>query len=84
MELEMENMTLVEKQMKLCISEQRDKLKAYSHEIKKKEQIILSVNSKIKKIQNDIHFINEYYLDPVKLKEAVKVSTQILWYYNFI
>lgn len=75
MESDMENMTSVKKQMKLHISKQQDKLKACSHEIKKKEQIILSVNRIIKKIQIDIHNVSEYYQDPVKLKEVVKVST---------
>lgn len=75
MESDMENMTSVKKQMKLQISKQQDKLKACSHVIKKKEQIILSVNRIIKKFQIDIHYVSEYYQDPVKLKEVVKVST---------
>lgn len=74
MELEMENITSVKKQMELHISDQRDKLKACGIELKKKEQLFRDYTRVIKNIQNDIHCISEHYQNPSKLKDKIKVS----------
>jgi hypothetical protein len=74
MEAEMEDMSGEKKLMRLYISDQKDKLKAYTRELKDKEQIIRDVNRMIKNIQIDIHSVSEHYQNPPKLKDAVKVS----------
>lgn len=74
MEAEMEGMSAEKKLMQLHISEQQDKLRAYSQELKKKEQIIRDINRAIKNIRIDIHSVSEHYQNPTKLKDAVKVS----------
>lgn len=74
MELEMEHMIAVKKQMELRISEQQDKLKACSQELKKKDQTIRDVNRITKKFRIDVHCISEHFQNPAKLKDAVKVS----------
>lgn len=73
MESEMENMTTIKKQMKLHITEQQDKLKAYRKELEKKEQTIRNVNRVIKNVRVDIHYVTEHYQNPNKLKDTVKV-----------
>lgn len=74
MEAEMENMSAEKKLKQLYISEQQDKLKACTQDLKKKEQIIRDVNRIIKNIRIDIHSVSEHYQNPLKLKDAVKVS----------
>lgn len=77
MESEMDDNTAIKKQMKLRISEQQDKLKACSQELKNKGQTIRDANRIINNIRTDIHRVNEHYQNPAKLKDAVKVSTYI-------
>lgn len=79
MESEMEDITAVKKQLQLRISDQQDKLKACSRELKKKEQIIRYANRIIKNIRIDIHRVNEHYQDPTKLKDSVRVSVCRFW-----
>lgn len=74
MELEMEDIIAVKKQMLLRISKQQDKLKACSRELKNKEQIVRNLNRVIKNIRIDIHRIYEHYQNPTELKSSVKVS----------
>lgn len=74
MESEMLGMTAVAKQMKLRLSEQRDRLKACGLELDKKEQTIREVNRTVKNIQVDIHSVSEHYQNSAKLKDAFKVS----------
>jgi len=74
MELEMDNMTAIKKQMKLCIAELQDKLKGCGEELKSKERMIRNANRLIKNIRVDIHHISEHCQNPIKLKEVVKVS----------
>lgn len=78
MELEMENITDVKKQMQLHISEQRDKLKACNLELKKKEKKICEINRTVKNILTDIHHVvSEHYQNPAKLGNAVKVRKYV-------
>lgn len=74
MEKEIEDMLAGKKLMELHISEQQDKLKACTQDLKKKEQTIRDIKRLIKNIRIDIHSVGEHYQNPPKLKDAVKVS----------
>lgn len=74
MESELKDLTAEKKQMHLRISEQQDKLRACHLELKKKDARIRDFNKIIKNIQTDIQAVSEFYQNPAKLKDVVKVS----------